>query len=97
MASPVGPKWLDLRETPYSNAYNTAPNALFLTLISLSLVGCLVASWRTRRCVPYSFVLCTAYIFEIAAYALRFQGWDASRMSIEVGLFTVAPVFLTLA
>lgn len=97
MASPSGPKWLDVSDTPYSNTSNTMANPFFLGLICASLVACVAAAWRTRRCIPFSFVMCVAYIFEIAAYALRFQPWDYARFSTEVGLFTIAPVFITIA
>lgn len=96
MASPSGPKWLDVYDTPYSNGSNTAANPFLLALICGSLVVCVGATWRTRRCVPFSFVMCVAYIFEISAYALRFQPWDYSRFSTEVGLFTIAPIFITI-
>lgn len=97
MASPAGPKWLDVHDSPYSNGYNTTANQFFLALICISLVGCVAVTWRTRRCIPFSFVMCVAYIFEISAYALRFQAWDYTRYSTEVGLFTIAPVFITIA
>lgn len=96
MASPSGPKWLDVFETPYSNGSNTVANPFFLTLICISMVGCLAVTWRTKRCIPFSFAMCVAYVFEISAYALRFQSWDFARFSTEVGLFTIAPVFVTI-
>lgn len=97
MASPDREKWLDVYDTPYSNGANTAANGLFLALICLSLVGCVVISWRKQRYIPYSFVLCVAYIFEIISFALRFQGWDFTTFSIQYGLSTIAPVFVTIA
>ncbi|KAJ4394162.1 hypothetical protein N0V93_003379 [Gnomoniopsis smithogilvyi] len=97
MASPDREKWLDVFDTPYSNGANTAANGLFLGLICLSLVGCVVISWRKQRFIPFSFVLCVAYIFEIIAYALRFQGWDFTTFSVQFGLSTIAPVFVTMA
>lgn len=96
MASPSGPKWLDVEESPYSNESNATANEFFLVLICISLVACVAVTWRTQRCIPFSFVMCVAYIFEISAYALRFQAWDVMRYSAEVGFFTIAPVFITI-
>lgn len=97
MASPDREKWLDVFDTPYSNGANMAANGLFLSLICLSLVACVVISWRKQRYIPFSFVLCVAYLFEIIAYALRFQGWDFTTFSVQFGLSTIAPVFVTIA
>lgn len=97
MASPDREKWLDVFDTPYSNGANTAANGLFLGLICLSLVGCAVISWRKMRYIPFSFLLCVAYIFEIISFALRFQGWDFTKFSVQYGLSTIAPVFVTIA
>lgn len=97
MASPDREKWLDVFDTPYSNGANTAANGLFLGLICLSLVACVAITWRKQRFIPFSFVLCVAYVFEIITYALRFQGWDFTTYSVQFGLSTIAPVFVTIA
>lgn len=97
MASPAGEKWLDVFDTPYSNGSNTAANGLFLGLICLSLLASVAIAWRKRRFIPYTFVLCMAYVFQIWTYALRFQGWSFSIFSIQYGLATITPVFVTIA
>ncbi|CAN8098968.1 unnamed protein product [Discula destructiva] len=97
MASPEGDKWLDVSESPYtSSGANTAANGIFLGSICLSLVTCCVVAWRTRRFIPFTFVLCMAYVLEIWSYVLRFQGWNFSGYSIQYGLATVAPVLVTI-
>lgn len=97
MASPAGEKWLDVFDTPYSNGYNTVANGFFLGLICLSLVACVAITWRKRRFIPYTFVLCVAYVFSIWTFALRIQDWSFSLFSTQYGLATITPVFVTIA
>lgn len=97
MASPNREIWIDVFDTPYSSSVNTAANAIFLGLICLSLAACVAIAWRKRRFVPFTFVLCVAYVFEIGTYGLRFQDWSLSLFSIQYGLATITPVFVTIA
>lgn len=97
MASPSGPKWLDVYDTPYGGDASKLANGVFLGLTAISLVVCLAITVRTRRCLIFSSVLCVAYILEITAYALRFQPWDFTTWAANFSLSTIAPVFVTIA
>lgn len=93
----VAPHWTDVYDTPYSSQYNKVPNAFFLGLVSISLAGCFLVSWKTQRCVPFSFVLCVALLMDIISYALRFQDWSMGNFTTNFGLSTIAPIFITIA
>lgn len=96
MAAPSESLWLDVHDTPYSNGSHVAGDVLFLAIICASLATCLAVTWKTRRCLPFSLVLCIAYILEIVAYALRLQSWYIVSYTTNFGLSLIAPVFLTI-
>lgn len=96
MVAPSEPLWLDVYNTPYSNGFNVAANGLFLAIICGSLAYCLAVSWKTRRCLPFSLVVCIGYILEITAYALKFQSWYIVSYTTNFGLSLIAPVFITM-
>jgi hypothetical protein len=75
-----------------------APNAFFLALYSLSLIGFILTYVLTRRGFVFNLAMCLGLVCEMLGYAGRIiswnNQWDNTGFFLQIILLTIGPVFM---
>ena len=75
-----------------------APNALFIALFGLSLVGYLGVYAATRRGLAFTLAMASGVVLEILGYAGRIMSynnqWDENGFLMQICCLTIAPAFM---
>ncbi|KAI1392152.1 RTA1-domain-containing protein [Hypoxylon trugodes] len=88
---------------PYERSYypyriDLAPNAVFLAMFSISLLGFLVTFAVTRRGATFTIAMVLGLICEILGYAGRVMSWEnqwsENGFLMQICCLTIAPAFL---
>lgn len=99
------PKYLDIYPTlcnyatsNYAYRIDLAPNAAFLAIFSLSLLGFLVVYGLTRRNLGFTISLCLGVLCEILGYAGRVMSWqnqwNKNGFLMQICCLTIGPAFM---
>lgn len=94
----IYPELCSYSDSKYEYRIDLAPNAAFLAIFSLSLLGFLVVYGLTRRNLGFTVSLCLGVVCEIIGYIGRIMSWQDQWSDdgflMQICCLTIGPAFM---